>query len=66
MLNAYQLRLKYENKYRLKVASFFGHPVYYGISCNLLISDLSIMNYIKNKTANKNSNHRRLIPINYR
>ena len=27
MLNAYQLRFKYKNKYRLKVASFLGHPV---------------------------------------
>ena len=26
MLNAYQLRLKYKNKYRLKVASFFLTP----------------------------------------
>ena len=26
MLNAYQLRLKYKNKYRLKVASFFRTP----------------------------------------
>ena len=28
MLNAYQWRLKCKNKYRLKVASFFGHPVF--------------------------------------
>ena len=27
MLNTYQLRLEYKNKYRLKVLLFFGHPV---------------------------------------
>ena len=31
MLNAYQLRLKYKNKYRLKVASFFLDTLYYNM-----------------------------------
>ena len=61
MLNAYQLRLKYKNKYRLKVASFFLDTLYVYFFSDFLRFDMSLL--LLTVTLRGVSNKHCLLPL---